>query len=89
MVYLSDQKKNVIVFSIAMFFTLLLVFGLLLIYLTRKQAPANIADYPLPTSTKEPSEINSFADCVEAGYFVMYTDPPQCAAPDGRVFQLN
>ncbi len=31
-------------------------------------------------------DINSFAECVEAGYPVMESDPEQCRVADGRVF---
>ncbi len=30
--------------------------------------------------------IQSFDDCVEAGLFIMKSNPPQCALPDGRTF---
>lgn len=37
-------------------------------------------------NTEEVSKINSFNDCVEAGYPVMESFPEQCATEDGRTF---
>jgi hypothetical protein len=31
-------------------------------------------------------EINSYEECVAAGYPILKTYPPQCITPDGRVF---
>lgn len=30
--------------------------------------------------------IRNFSDCVAAGFSIMKSNPPQCAAPDGRIF---
>lgn len=32
------------------------------------------------------AEIDSYTDCVEAGYDIMKSNPPQCSTPDGRTF---
>ena len=31
-------------------------------------------------------KISGFADCVNAGFSIMKSNPPQCATPDGRIF---
>jgi hypothetical protein len=32
------------------------------------------------------SNINNFDDCVEFGFAIMKSNPPQCATPEGRIF---
>lgn len=44
---------------------------------------------PILTSTPTPAmgvEVNSFMECVEAGYLVMESDPRRCQTPEGLVF---
>lgn len=44
---------------------------------------------PLPSGnpmSPTPSIINSFEECVAAGYPVMESYPPQCAVPGGETF---
>jgi hypothetical protein len=35
------------------------------------------------------SSVNSFEDCVKAGYPIMESYPPQCRTPDGRTFTVK
>jgi hypothetical protein len=37
-------------------------------------------------STKPPADINSYADCVAAGYPIQESYPEQCRTPDGKSF---
>ncbi|MEW6723053.1 MAG: hypothetical protein AB1324_07355, partial [Candidatus Micrarchaeota archaeon] len=50
-----------------------------------KLLPALVLAFLMGCATLPP-EINSFDDCVDAGYPVMESYPRQCRTPDGRTF---
>lgn len=44
---------------------------------------------PMPSDTyvsPPPSSINNFQECVQAGYPILETYPPQCTIPGGKSF---
>lgn len=82
----NEADKNIAVYAVAVLPAVLTVFVIFFLVMPRVRENRRVEEVPSGVTNAETAAVQSFDECVAAGFPVMESHPRQCATQDGRTF---